>query len=144
MVFRSWKMSGMMNGSTSSSRMAEISKTMRKNSSRDMRKNDITDVYLRLLTSGERNPPREDWEAAWDLCEKGYASAHKTRSAETAACPVDLMQNFQPTLDGLQYAQELATQKRRSALWRRLIPMLAGLVGVLAGIATIASYLRGG
>lgn len=142
MVFRSWKMSGMMNGSTSSSRMAEISKTMRKNSSRDMRKNDITDVYLRLLTSGERNPPREDWPAALELIDQGLATAKVHPSSETAAGEVDMLALFQPTPKGQRYARSLVAGSRGLSL-RLAWKLVAGALTLLATLATIAGFVLG-
>lgn len=129
--------------------MAEISKTMRKNSSRDMRKNDITDVYLQLLTSGERNPPEEMWEAAWDLCEARYADAERHRESQTAMREVDLMRDFRPTVKGRLWAADMLERRRQTTMLSRIHGALKWLGGLLlacvtlaAGLATIAGYWR--
>lgn len=122
--------------------MAEISKTMRKNSSRDMRKNDITDVYLRLLTSGERNPPREDWPAALELIDQKMATAAVHPNSETAEGEIDMLALFQPTAKGQRYARALAANRRGRPLqmtWK----FVGGALTLLATLATIAGFVLG-
>lgn len=114
-----------------------------------MRKSDITDVYLRLLTSGERNPPEEAWEAAWDLCDAGYAEAQKHRESQTSARKVDLMRDFRPTVKGHLWAADMLERQRQTTLLSRIHSALKWLGGLLlacvtlaAGLATIADFLR--
>lgn len=99
-------------------------------------------AYLRVL-SGQQ-PSQSDWWAARELIDNGHAAGHyQVSKSHLGYGQVTALIGFSPTLQGRLFADELASQQRKST-WRYRIGKAAlGLAsfgaGWLAGVLSKVS-----
>ncbi|WP_228895649.1 hypothetical protein [Acidovorax sp. Leaf73] len=92
----------------------------------------FTATYLRLLT-GE-TPAPEDWEAAAELIDAGFAHGKAHRESTTGQRKIDALTGFAPTMQGRLYAAQLQEQAEARKLTRRLRNWLWALSGAVCGL----------
>lgn len=106
--------------------MASTTATQNKRSS------DFTAAYLRLLTG--TTPAPEDWEAAAELIDAGFAVGKAHRESTTGHRKIDALVGFAPTMQGRIYAQQLSEQAKAKSLANRLRKWVWALAGAVCGL----------
>lgn len=98
----------------------------------NQRSSDFTATYLRLLTG--TTPAPEDWEAAAELIDAGFAHGKAHRESRTAQHRIDALIGFAPTMQGRIYAQQLLEQAKTKSLIGRMRKWIWALGGAICGL----------
>ncbi len=99
------------------------------------RSSDFTAAYLRLLTGASPEP--EDWGAAAELIDAGFATGRVHRESTTAQRSIDLLRDFAPTVQGRIYAQQLQEEMRKRTMGHRAKQALFAVAMYALGILTV-------
>ena len=94
----------------------------------------FTAAYLRVLTS--QQPAREDWEAAAELIDAGFAKGKAHRESTTGKGAIDALIGFSITVQGRVYAQQLQEETRKRTLGYRVKMAVYGVATYVLGILT--------
>jgi hypothetical protein len=81
-----------------------------------------------------KTPAPEDWEAASELIDAGFAQGRAHRESTTGQGKIETLIGFAPTMQGRLYAEQLQERANAAKLTTRLRKWIWALAGTVCGL----------